>query len=472
MQVSLIENVGALHGIRDAAGMAQLERDGGLTDERATIGEIAAAPRPAGLLCDGPPARANLSPLALGEDIAEGTEWLWPSRVATRGLTIACASRQAGATAVALEVASRVSTGMPFPDQPSGAPWRPAGQVLFVADGPTRKRLAPRLAAVEASLDRCLAIPLVQDADHRLELAEVEEALARLRGCRLVVFDALRVGLWRDGELDDVSTRLFESLEGLAERFGVAVLAVVRLPGVANPSNRALGALASCVAALCSFVVLRDDTLPEHRSLDPLRCVGDTAALVFRFRRGPAGAAPGVEWRVEPGEGADCGGLALGLAAKERRSAAEWLRDELRNGPRTLSDLKTAARGDGYSWATVERAKRRSRVRSITVANGETRWALGQEAWSGTMRAPSPGGAKHEFAGVAVPQFTVQQVTVQQVRSLGWKTALLGEIRSLDQYQPLEGGQGGQNVNSPREVDPDNPSPSAIETEPSEFSHE
>jgi len=63
-------------------------------------------------------------------------------------------------------------------------------------------------------------------------------------------------------------------------------------------------------------------------------------------------------------------------------------------------------------------------------------------------------------------------VTVQQVRSLGWKTALLGEIRSLDQYQPLEGGQGGQNVNSPREVDPDNPSPSAIETEPSEFSHE
>jgi len=435
--------------------MAQLERDRGLTDERATTCEIAAAPRPAGLLCDRPQSHANMSPLALGADIAEGIEWLWSGRVATRGLTIVCASRQAGATAVALEVASRVSTGVPFPDQASGAPGRPAGQVLFVADGPTRKRLAPRLAAVEAALDRCLAIPLVQDADHRLELAEVEEALARLRGgCRLVVFDALRVGLWRDGELDDVSTRLFESLEGLAERFGVAVLAVVRLPGVANPSNRALGALASCVAALCSFVVLRDDTLPEHRSLDPLRCVGDTAALVFRFRRGPAGTAPGVEWRVEPGDGADCGGLALGLAAKERRSAAEWLRDELRNGARTLSDLKTAARGHGYSWSTVERAKRRSRVRSITVANGETRWALRQEAWSVTMRAPSPGDAEHELAGVAVPQFTVQQVTVQQVQCLGWKSALLAEIRSLDQYPPLDGGQGGQNVNFPCEVDP------------------
>ncbi|HVC94597.1 MAG TPA: AAA family ATPase, partial [Pirellulales bacterium] len=215
MNVSLIENTGTLRSIDDAR-MAQLDQYRRLADERMTTGEIATAPLPA-VLRDGAQAHANLSPLTLGEETAEGIEWLWPSRVATSGLTIVCASRQAGATAVALEVASRVSTGRPFPDEDCGAPWRPAGQVLFVADGPTRKRLAPRLDAVEAALDRCLALPLVQDADHHLESAQVEEALARLRGgCRLVVFDALRVGLWRDGELDDVSTRLFESLEGLA----------------------------------------------------------------------------------------------------------------------------------------------------------------------------------------------------------------------------------------------------------------
>jgi len=372
MNVTLIENAGTLRGIDDA-GMALLDQHRGPADERLTTGEIAAAPLrasllPAGLLRDATPTHANLSPLTLGDDIAGGIEWLWPRRLPAVGLAIVCASRQAGATTVALDIAARVSTGVPFPGQAIGAACRSTGQVLFVSDGATRKWLAPRLVAVGAALDRCVALPLEQDADRRLELAPVEEALGRLRGgCRLVVFDALRVGLWRDGELDEESALMFESLEGLAERCHVAVLAVVRLPGIANPSHRALGALASCVAALCSFVVLRDDTLPECRSLEPLRCVGDADALVFRFGRGQAGAPLGIEWRDEGGDDRECGGLGLGLLGDERRSAAEWLRDQLRNGPRAAEDLKRAAEGEGYSWRTVRRAKRRLRVRSTKL---------------------------------------------------------------------------------------------------------
>jgi len=92
--------------------------------------------------------------------------------------SILCASRQAGATAVALDIAARISTGMSFYGDALGAPARSAGRVLFVADGPTRKRLAPRLAAVGAALDRCGALPLEQAAEHGLSLAPVEEALA------------------------------------------------------------------------------------------------------------------------------------------------------------------------------------------------------------------------------------------------------------------------------------------------------
>ncbi len=117
-----------------------------------------------------------------------------------------------------------------------GAP----GKALYLADAPNLTRLDARLTAAGARLDAVPRLPLDQAADYSLDIEAMEAGLAEVPGgASLLVLDALRVGLARDGDLNQYSRLMFESLAAAAERHGIAVLACVRLPGlcVTKPSG-------------------------------------------------------------------------------------------------------------------------------------------------------------------------------------------------------------------------------------------
>ena len=338
---------------------------------------------------------------------AESVDWLWPGRVALGHLTILVGGTMSGKSFLSADLAARVTNGTAWPDalgdQADGGdgeiPPRPQpARVLIVPGNPSRaRRLPSRLAAAGADMDRIIVLPAGQAALPVDQiLASIEQSLTLAGDCKLLIFEPPSVGFTSRGqELDEASMTLFQSLADLAARRGVAVLAVVGLRhDFSGPvSKRQLGALASCGAAMSVWALLRDEASPELRYVVAARSpeADDRTAMAFRIRRA-AGIAPGaaarVEWRAEGLATADGASRALGGAAAGRRAlrvdATRWLKSLLRGGRMPVSEIEREAKGAGYSWATVRRARRELPVDAQRVfddRDGYWVWEMKAEVW-------------------------------------------------------------------------------------------
>ena len=81
--------------------------------------------------------------------------WLWPSRIARGKLTMLVGNPGVGKSLIALDVAARVSTGQPWPEQSSDTPLRePADVLLLTETDDLCDTVCPRLLARGAALDR------------------------------------------------------------------------------------------------------------------------------------------------------------------------------------------------------------------------------------------------------------------------------------------------------------------------------
>ena len=77
--------------------------------------------------------------------------------------------------------------------------------------------------------------------------------------------------------------------------------------------------------------------------------------------RVPDADPPVIQWVGPVDQSADdlIGGKPSrrGPDTEEREGAADWLRELLKNGSKPVPDIQAEARGAGYSWATIRRAK-------------------------------------------------------------------------------------------------------------------
>ena len=92
---------------------------------------------------------AGLTPYELL--IPQPADWLWPDRIPVGELTLVAGYPASGKTAVALDVAARVSVGAPTPDQP-GVRFVRAPVVIAAPFKNPRAALLPRLKALGADL--------------------------------------------------------------------------------------------------------------------------------------------------------------------------------------------------------------------------------------------------------------------------------------------------------------------------------
>ena len=114
---------------------------------------------------------AGLSPYELL--VSQPADWLWPNRIPMGELTVVAGYPASGKTAVALDIASRVSLGADTPDQPGAAFVRAPVVIVAPLKNP-RASLLPRLRDLGADLS------LIYHADvltpvHLADFAEEDE---------------------------------------------------------------------------------------------------------------------------------------------------------------------------------------------------------------------------------------------------------------------------------------------------------
>jgi len=302
----------------------------------------------------------------LSEVTPEDVSWLWPGKIPLGKLSILEGDPDTGKTTVALDIAARLSSGRSMPCEGVAAP--PAGVVIITAEDGLADTIRPRLEAAGADLQRIAAFRLDSLPDLTASgLAAIEAAIRRV-DARLVIVDPLVAFLpdQADSKTDHRIRRVLTPLAGLAERTGVAVLALRHLnkSDGNNPKYRGGGSIGFTAAARSVMLA----------GVDP----GEEARRVLaRVKGNLAPPWPSISYELEAGDGAVrvvWGAQVEWSAADVLRSptrdagdgpadrhavddASDFLTEVLNAGWRSSKQIKKEAGQAGIAWRTVERAK-------------------------------------------------------------------------------------------------------------------
>ncbi len=348
------------------------------------------------------PVRAELVSLADVEP--EAVTWLWPQRIALGKLTVVAGDPGLGKSFLSLDLAARVSTGCRWPDGSGDAPL--GSVVLLSAEDDLGDTIRPRLDAAGADVARIHSLAAVcgvdQNGEYRRafdlsrDAARLEQVIAQLGDCRLIIIDPISSYLGATHGNDNVEVRgVLAPLSELAGRLGVAVVAVSHLRKGEGPAMyRTMGSMAFVAAARAAFAVCKDpeDEAGRRRLMLPVKnnLGNDETGLAYRLMAPEPGAIPHVLWEPEPITTSADDALAR---PKERPGpkpdaadrAEAFLRKHLAEGPQPAAELTETAHDE---HDISERALRRARKALEVTAYRETPTG----PWWWKLPDDSPGG--------------------------------------------------------------------------------
>jgi putative DNA primase/helicase len=223
------------------------------------------------------------------------------------------------------------------------------------------------------------------------DLPQLARVLTEHPDTALVIIDPVSAYLGSRDSYKDAEIRgLLSPLAALAERFRVAVLAILHLTKAAQRKLllRAQGSVAFVAQARIVLAVGED---PEHegrRLLVPVKSNLGPAATTLAFRIGDAGLA----WEEGTVEGTAEQLLAgddveTRSSRKERDDAATFLRQLLADGPVASKQVEADAKANGIAQRTLWRAKF-----ELHVLAERAQTQSGKAAWYWLL--PPPGGAR------------------------------------------------------------------------------
>ncbi len=344
--------------------------------------------------------------VSLDEVSPAPVEWLWPGRIAIGKLTLLAGDPGLGKSLVTLDIAARVSRGIPWPDNLRD-PNQPGDVVLLSAEDDLADTIRPRLDAAGADVSRIRALTAVRGND---EMGDYQRALdlgrdlamleqATLDGCRLIVIDPVSAYLGDTDSHKNANVRgLLAPLAEFAARRRVAILALTHL----NKSSggqamyRASGSLAFIAAARAAWIVTKDKDDARRRLVLPIKnnLAEDTDGLAYTVM--DDGAGPFVAWEAEAVRISADEALAVDDHREERtdrEDAAHWLSDLLADGRAESRDVKTAAARAGHAWRTVCRAKK-----DIGVISAKEGFSAGAKwFWSLPTKMANPNEDGHRI---------------------------------------------------------------------------
>jgi hypothetical protein len=305
--------------------------------------------------------------------------WLWPGRIARGTLTIVDGDPGCGKSSLACDLAARVSTGRLWPDGESCV--LGTAIVLSAEDDPA-STLRPRLEAAGADLNRVIVSSAIFGTGDELRLLTlpddlllIEESVAQ-RGATLVVLDPLNAFLSGkvDSHRDQDIRRVLAHLTMMAVRTGGALVLIRHLnkSGSSNPIYRGGGSIGITAAARAAFLVGIDhrDIGPEKRRIfAPIKnnLAKMPAPLAFRLVQNEGDSVPHVEW-IDGDADISARELLREPDAEGSSSvdkATEFLSEFLADGPRSTKEAEKAARSQGISSRTLDRARKLLKVKSF-----------------------------------------------------------------------------------------------------------
>jgi hypothetical protein len=309
--------------------------------------------------------RPVVVPLASVESRA--VEWLWPGRIPRGKLTILDGDPGLGKSAVALDLAARVSAGRAMPD---GSPPGASGAVVLLTyEDDLGDTIRPRLEAAGGDPARVFAFRIAAEDGERLaeipgDLGALEEVV-KDHGVVLVIVDPLMAALTGDvnAHRDQDVRRALAILAKVAERTRAAVLVIRHLNkgGAAgsNPLYRGGGSIGIIAAARSALLLARDPEDPERRVLAVTKAnlAAPTPALGLRLVK--AEGALTIDWLGATQHSAE-DLLAVPTDREERSAldeARDFLRDRLAGGPQPAEEVKRAGKAAGIFERTLERAR-------------------------------------------------------------------------------------------------------------------
>jgi hypothetical protein len=255
--------------------------------------------------------------------------------------------------------------------------------------------------AAGANRERVFILEGIQDVDDRgrtvsrppsleSDVVHLEAAISRVPDCRLVVLDPISAYMGGADSHNNTEVRgLLAPLQELAQRKEVAVVAITHLnKGQGKAIYRAMGSLAFVAAARTVWAVSADEEDPDRRLFVPVKNnIGqDREGLAYRIEEVPKiqdGARvahhsqPALRWEEEPLKMSADEALAPSEERSERDEAADWIKEQLAQGPRNVQELKREAQEAGLGWATVQKARAKVGAKSFKRGfSGGWAWAL------------------------------------------------------------------------------------------------
>lgn len=322
--------------------------------------------------------------------------WLWPGWLPAGKLTILAGAAGTGKTTLALGLAAVITTAGRWPD---GSVCAHKGNVLiWSSEDVADDTLVPRLIASGADLSRCHFIEGVAQHgqsvpfDPSQDIPELHRAVEKIGGVSLLLIDPIVSAVAGDMHRANDVRRSLQTIVDFAATYGCAVVGIThfakggagRTPQDRVIGSQAFGALARMVLvsakeegssrrvlARAKSNIAADDGGVAY-SLELATIDGGIAATHVVWEGVIDGTAREILGTVEYEE-EDAGG--------ERQDAEQFLRDLLADGPVSTKQIKVDVSGAGYSWRTIERAKRDLGVEAFKAGMKEGwQWILPKTA--------------------------------------------------------------------------------------------
>jgi len=312
----------------------------------------------------------------------ERLRWLWPDRVPLSKVTLFFGDPSLGKSFLTLDIAARVSRGLPWPDR-DGERAIPGGVVLLSAEDDVADTIRPRLDAAGADARHVTLLQGVRYGDSQAckhfnlacDLPALESAIRQTPDARLVIVDPISAYLGSTDSHKNAEIRgLLAPLADLAARHDVAILAVTHLNKSAGSRAlyRSMGSLGFVATARAAWLVIGDAADDRRRLFLPAKAnlTQEPSGLAYSIESVDVpniGSIGRVRWEPEPVTMTADDALAAAAANPEDRtaleSAVEWLKATLADGPMKANDVKAAARASDEGWRTVLRAQKAAGVK-------------------------------------------------------------------------------------------------------------
>ena len=353
--------------------------------------------------------------LIRGDAVAlEPVRWLWPGFLPAAMLTILGGAPGCGKTTIALSLAATVTSGGAWPDGSSG---NSAGDVVIWSGEDAHAVLAARMVAMGADMRRVHFIDGISGSDGEAfdpgrDMPLLEATAERLAAPRLLILDPIVSAVAGDSHKGAEVRRSLQPVVALAQRLGCAVVGITHFSkGTAgrDPAERITGSIA--FAALARLVLVAAKVKADADG-EPRRVLvraksnigpdnGGFAYSLDRVEVAPEVEGQRVQW-LEALEGSARDVLAEAEAdpdgddeSSALADAVQFLRSELRDGPKPAKAIFREARDAGHSERTIKRAKAELQAESIKEKAGWV-WALPVKSAKG---ANSANDSKAQTAG-------------------------------------------------------------------------